>query len=64
MRVPIRTPQQSHLPDVVLQEFESVAEEVAALDALVEESDPEIEAWKETLEDIEDGMSVGTPFVP
>ena len=59
MWVPIRTPQQSHLPDVVQQEFESVAQEVAALDALVEESDPEIEAWKETLEDIEEGMSVG-----
>ena len=34
-------------------------EEVAALEALVEEPDPQIEAWKETLSDIEDGMSVG-----
>ena len=59
MWVPIRIHQQAHLPDVVQQEFEAVTEEVAAIDSLVEESDPQVEAWKETLEDIEEGMSVG-----
>ena len=59
MWVPIRTQQSNHLPTVVKQEFESVQQEVAALEALVEESDPQIEAWKDTLSDLESGMSVG-----
>ena len=59
MWVPIRTQQSNHLPTVVQQEFESVQQEVAALEALVEESDPQIEAWKDTLSDLESGMSVG-----
>ena len=59
MWVPIRTQQSNHLPAVVQQEFESVQQEVAALEALVEESDPQIEAWKDTLSDLESGMSVG-----
>ena len=59
MWVPIRKQDSTQMPAVVRQEFEMVQEEVAALDALVEESDPQIEAWKDTLADIEDGMSVG-----
>ena len=54
-----REQQSTRMPTVVQQEFEVMQEEVAALEALVEESDPQIEAWKETLSDIEDGMSVG-----
>ena len=59
MWVPVRIQQSNNMPAVVQQEFEVVQEEVVALEALVEESDPQIEAWKETLSDIEDGMSVG-----
>ena len=59
MWVPIRNAESSRLPAVVQQEFELVQEEVSTMDALVEAPDPQIEAWKETLADIEDGMSVG-----
>ena len=58
MRVPIRTPQQSHLPDVVQQEFESVAEEVALSMRWLKNPIQRLKHGRKP-EDIEDGMSVG-----
>lgn len=57
--VPVREFEQSLLPTVVQQELAQVQEDVEAMDALTTQLDPEIEGWKESIEDIENGMSVG-----
>ena len=57
--VPIREDHQSLLPAVVQQELAEVKDEIEAMDALTTEPDPEIEGWKESIEDIENGISVG-----
>ena len=58
--VPLRVETNTGYPTVVDKELISLQEDVAFFEAVLDDVDPEVEAWKESLEQIEQGMPVGS----
>ncbi len=61
--MPLRTVRSdNHYPTIVEQELTQVKQQIDSIEALLEPDtvDPEVEAWKDSLDQIEDGMSVGS----
>ena len=58
--VPLRVESNTVYPTVVEKELIDLQEDVESFEALLDDVDPEVDAWKESLEQIEQGMSVGS----
>ncbi len=61
--VPLRTiHSDNHYPTIVEQELTQIQEQIDSMEALLEPDsiDPEVEAWKDSVDQIEEGMSIGS----